>query len=737
MKTKFLLGILFTAITSSSFSQSLGLPTGATNSKNGHSVHNQNKGIGNSSTQKAQPFPGGPPTIISQPVNASACAGSNSSFSVTASGAGLSYQWQESAGGAYTNLSDTGVYSGTASPTLALNALPAGMNAYTYQCIVSGTSGPNVTSAAATLNVSLISVTLTSSVNVSCNGGNNGSASVTANGGTISYSYSWSSGGMNATENGLAAGTYTCYVSDSNSCAASSTVTITEPNILSASISSSVNVSCHGEANGSASVTANGGTASYSYNWTPAGGTASTINGLPAGTYTCTVNDANNCTASTTVTITEPNILSASISSSANVSCHGGANGNASVTANGGTASYSYNWTPAGGTASTINGQPAGTYTCTLNDANNCIASTTVTITEPLAVTASISSTIPSGCSYSTDGSASVSASGGTGTITYSWSPSGQTKALASGLHAGTYTCSVTDSNGCSVSAIANVTVLDATAPVISGLPVNMTVYTSTACDAAASWIAPSASDNCTLVSFSGSATSGQSFPIGISTVTYTAIDSSGNTSNSSFTVTVLDTSKPVFSSCPSSISTGLSNNIVTYAQPVATDNCSFNLVLSAGLPSGSAFPVGVTTVTYTATDASGNSMQCSFTVTVNAGQMANIHVDTLVAHSASFGLGGDFSSGGFSTGINQEEVVSELKAFPNPASTQVTILLSKPETNCVFYLYNLSGQLLQATELHSALTIIERGNLVKGTYMYQVLNGNKQLSIGRIVFID
>ncbi|WP_374759626.1 beta strand repeat-containing protein, partial [Emticicia aquatica] len=138
-------------------------------------------------------------------------------------------------------------------------------------------------------------------VNVKCYGGNDGSATVTANGGTTAYSYAWSpSGGTGATANNLTAGTYTVTVTDANACTATATVTITQPSRLTAS-AVGVNVKCYGGNDGSATVTANGGTTAYSYAWSPSGGTSATANNLVAGTYTVTVTDANACTATATV----------------------------------------------------------------------------------------------------------------------------------------------------------------------------------------------------------------------------------------------------------------------------------------------------------------------------------------------------------------------------------------------------------------------------------------------------
>ena len=101
----------------------------------------------------------------------------------------------------------------------------------------------------------------------------------------------------------MTAGTYTVTVTDANGCKATATVAITQPPVLTAT-ATGVNVKCFGAADGSATVTAVGGTPAYTYNWLPSGGTLATATGLTAGTYTVTVTDANGCRATATAAIT-------------------------------------------------------------------------------------------------------------------------------------------------------------------------------------------------------------------------------------------------------------------------------------------------------------------------------------------------------------------------------------------------------------------------------------------------
>ncbi len=114
---------------------------------------------------------------------------------------------------------------------------------------------------------------------------------------------------------------------------------------------------------------------------------------------------------------------------------------------------------------------------------------------------------------------------------------------------------------------------------------------------------------------------SGSTFPLGVSTLSYEATDASGNTSSCSFNVTVTDNQLPTIS-CPSSISLpndpGQCDRLVTYLTPIGSDNCNSSTSQTAGLGSGSTFPLGTTTEAFTVTDASGNTAACSFSITIS-----------------------------------------------------------------------------------------------------------------------
>jgi len=163
-----------------------------------------------------------------------------------------------------------------------------------------------------------------------------------------------------------------------------------------------------------------------------------------------------------------PTILTAT-TTQVNVLCNGDSTGTATVNVSGGTLPYSYVWNPTGQTTQTATGLPAGTYTVFVTDANcnQLTSQTTVTITQPTALNLSSSQT-PDTCGQNV-GTASVVASGGTPAYTYVWAPSAQTNATATALAGGTYTCTVTDANGCSDTAVVIVTTSNAPVASITG----------------------------------------------------------------------------------------------------------------------------------------------------------------------------------------------------------------------------------------------------------------------------
>lgn len=182
-----------------------------------------------------------------------------------------------------------------------------------------------------------------------------------------------------------------------------------------------------------------------------------------------------------------------------------------------------------------------------------------------------------------------------------------------------TVTYTATDAAGNSRTGSFVVTVTDQVAPTISNTPANVvTGNDAGSCDAVVSYTMPSVGDNCSGATISSSHPSGSTFPLGTTNVTFTAIDGAGNTTTSSFTVTVEDREAPVATSVPTSDTVGQCNATYTYATPTGTDNCSAVTVRQiAGLPSGAVFPVGPTVNQFELVDAAGNKTLVNFTVVI------------------------------------------------------------------------------------------------------------------------
>lgn len=369
-----------------------------------------------------------PRVVVATSFTTATCGKSNGSVSCSVTGGLSPYTYLWSPGGNTTN-SMTGLSAGT----------------YTIEVTdLNGCTSSNYV----TISQSFVTATMGRIVNVSCFGGNNGTATVNPTGGITPYTYAWTpSGGTSITGTGLTAGSYTVTVTDGSGCTATAKATITQPTQLTATISATNNVLCNG-GTGSATATAGGGTSPYTYAWTPNGGTTANATGLTAGPYTVTVTDKNGCTATAKATITQPLVLTINITDT-HASCNL-PNGSATANITGGTSPFTYTWTPSAQTNATATGLGVGSYTVNVVDKNHCTSSATVSITQPSLMSASVNVINNVSCFNGNNGSASVTPTGGTSPYTYLWMPSAQTTAIAANLYALTYTVSVNDANGCS-----------------------------------------------------------------------------------------------------------------------------------------------------------------------------------------------------------------------------------------------------------------------------------------------
>jgi len=344
-----------------------------------------------------------------------------------------------------------------------------GLAAGSYQVTATDANGCTGTGSV-TVGTTTTSLTLTVTpiANTSC-GTPNGSASVSASGGTAPYNYAWSNGASTASISGLAAGAYSVTVFDANGCSGTNSTTVTnnQPVVTVSTVGiPTPNSSCTSP-NGSATVIASGATGPYNYQWDAAAGNqiTATASNLSGGNFSVTVTSANGCIGTTTVTVgtTTPTITVNTVSTTQNTSC-AVPDGSGTVSASGGSALYAYSWSN-GATGATANNLAGGSYTVTATDANGCTGSGSVTIntTTPTIALSVTNSTGNSSC-ISPNGSATVSASGGTGPYAFAWS-SGQSGSGVTGIANGSYTVTATDANSCTGSG--NVTIAD-NKPVLS-----------------------------------------------------------------------------------------------------------------------------------------------------------------------------------------------------------------------------------------------------------------------------
>jgi len=284
--------------------------------------------------------------------------------------------------------------------------------------------------------------------NISCNGKTDASISAAPTGGVPPYTLSWSNGSSNPVLSGLAAGTYTLTIKDSNDCSVTESVTITEPAVLATSSGGHTDASAYGANDGSATVSVTGGTAPYLYSWTSSPSTTDTATGLGAGTYTVNVTDANGCSASYDFTIIQPVPLMLNQGEQTNASCNGKNDGTATVHPFGGSAPYTYLWSPSGQTSAKATGLNAGTHKVTVTDADGDFITETFIITEPQPLDIVPDNVQHVSCNGFNNGFVSVKVNGGTAPFSYKWS-NGLITESADNLTAGNYSVTVTDLNGC------------------------------------------------------------------------------------------------------------------------------------------------------------------------------------------------------------------------------------------------------------------------------------------------
>ncbi len=403
--------------------------------------------------------------------------------------------------------------------------------------------------------------------------GDYATATVVAAGGSGIYTYLWSYGGQTtASRTGLVQGVYPVTVTETSyGCSVTTSITINQPASALSVTPSSNNPICTNN-NGSAGIIAAGGTAPYHYLWsTGNNNTTDTISGRPAGTYSVTVTDTNGCTVSNSFTLVTQHPVLSLVPTIINPICINN-NGSVSITANGGTAPYHYLWsTTNNNTSDTISNRLAGTYSVTVIDTNGCFISGAYTLVTQYPVL-SLVPTITNPICTSNNGSASITANGGTAPYHYLWSTANNNTADSiSGRPAGTYSVTVTDTNGCVVSAAYT---LVTQFPSISLTP--STTNTSCTNNGSAS-ITPNGGTAPYTYHWSNSSTNQGLVGIGSGTYTVTVTDHNGCFISDTLTIinSVAPSSIPI---CMVTVDSSSTKNVIVWEKPAGAPIDSFKV---------------------------------------------------------------------------------------------------------------------------------------------------------------
>ncbi|HHZ66162.1 MAG TPA: hypothetical protein EYN51_11820, partial [Flavobacteriales bacterium] len=293
--------------------------------------------------------------------------------------------------------------------------------------------------------------------NASCNGLCDATASITFSGGAPPYQVNlWQNNGVpigsvDTVIGNLCAGYVFLLAQDSNGCSLLQNISIPEPDSLIATITNTVDATCNsanGPCDGSASVTATGGTPPYNYLWDdPAAQVDSTAINLCQGTYNVLVTDSSGCDTSTGVTINEPTAISFTLAT-IDATCSDTSDGEVTINASGGTPPYVYTINSVGSQVTPFfTGLTPNNYVLGIEDSLGCFTTGTFTIGPPLIVVTLSNVDSASSC-ISNDGTATVNVTGGTPPYNYLWS-NGETTFTATALPVGTSTVIITDANGC------------------------------------------------------------------------------------------------------------------------------------------------------------------------------------------------------------------------------------------------------------------------------------------------
>lgn len=603
------------------------------------------------------------PSINSQPASPpSICAESGTAIiGVSANGSNLTYQWYVDG---TTMLSESSIYSGVTTAALTISNPSISLNGKQYKVIVSGACGSPVESNFATLSIDPVSVggSISGSASV-CPGINSTTLTLSGYTGTISKWQSATSSNfttgltdiVNTTTSLLATNltttTYYRAFVTSGSCAASyssSAIITTDDNIAPViTCPSNINTGTNSACTYVGSI----GVPSVTDNCTASGSITISSNApvsYPIGTtsviWTATDAAGNSATCTQLVSISDTEKPTISCPPSLNVNSNDGCNYTGAI----GIATATDNCTSSGNIVITSNAPisfPMGTtsviWTATDAAGNSATCAQQVIVRDnnvpSIVCPASLAVNTNSGCTYTGSiGSPTVSDNcTNSGSIVIANNapvsfPIGNTSVI----------WTATDESGNIATCTQLVIVTDIEAPIIN-CPAALSVGTNNGCTYVGTIGTATASDNCTTnnnIVISNDAPS--FFPLGTTIVTWRAVDVAGNSVTCTQTISVSDNDPPIIS-CPSNLTVGTNNGCAytgSIGTATATENCtaSGSIVITNNAPV--TFPVGNTTVTWTATDSAGNSSTCTQIVTVVDNTAPSLSCPTTFTNAANIG---------------------------------------------------------------------------------------------------
>lgn len=585
-------------------------------------------------------------------------------------GAGITSSITTSGGGC-------GSGAGTGSATVAVTSSTAGLT-YTW-----APSGGNASSASGltfnttyTVTLSNVGCTITKTIQITnniapvvtsfsvtppCNGQSNGVVAVNLSNGNPPFTFTWSPTITQTTQTvtGVAAGTYSVFVSDNNGCLTNSVVTVNQPSALTLTTTSSTTASiCSGT---SASLTAagGGGTPAYSYTWNPGNITTATavITPTNATTYSCTVTDGNGCVTTNTlaVAVTPPLIVTVA----SKTICAGGSTVlTPSVVSAGNGGTITYTWLPSGVNTPTLSYTSAiiGSQTFSLITSDGCsipnstAVYTVVTTSAPVINSFSVN---PPTCNGLSNGTVAVNVTGGGAPFSFTWIPTiTQTTQTVTGVAAGTYSVFISNTGGCITNSVVTVTQPSA---------ITLTTSTSaTICSGRSTTLTATGGGGTPVYSYTwnpGNITTSSAVVSPSTTTNYTCTIKDANGCSTTNIVNVMVT--PPLAVSVSSQTICIGNSAVF--TPSVTSPGNGGVVTYTWLPSGttsSTYSVNGTTsgtTNYTLIASDGCSVPTStlFSVFVSPNPIANIVADSLVGYAPLQVDFNDLGSGGTSFNWN------------------------------------------------------------------------------------